>query len=49
MGHSTVGITLGTYSHVTEGLQDQAAVLIAGMMMTGVSKPLAATADEDHD
>jgi integrase len=49
MGHSTVGITLGTYSHVTEGLQDQAAALIAGMMTTGVSNPLAATASEDHD
>lgn len=49
MGHSTVGITLGTYSHVTEGLQDQAAALIAGMMTTSVSNPLAAGGRNDQD
>ncbi|MGH7749652.1 MAG: tyrosine-type recombinase/integrase, partial [Candidatus Dormibacteria bacterium] len=32
MGHSTVGITLGTYSHVAEGMQADAAALVAGLM-----------------
>lgn len=49
MGHSTVGITLGTYSHVTEGMQADAAALIAGMMTTGVSNPLATAAGADHN
>jgi integrase len=49
MGHSTVGITLGTYSHVTEGMQDTAAALVAQLMTQPVSNPLAATVDEDHD
>ena len=35
MGHSTIGITLGTYSHVTEGMQADAAALVAGMMTAG--------------
>lgn len=41
LGHATVGITLGTYSHVTEGMQADAAALVAGLMTTGVSNPLA--------
>jgi integrase len=44
LGHATVEITLGIYSHVTDGLHDDDATLVAGMMTTGVSKPLAAGA-----
>lgn len=32
LGHATIGITLGTYSHVTAGLHDQAADLVAGII-----------------
>lgn len=49
LGHATVGITLGTYSHVAEGMQGNAAVLVAGLMMTGVSNPLADVAGADND
>lgn len=49
LGHATVGITLGIYSHVTEGMQADAAALVAGMMTTGVSKPLAVASGDDHD
>lgn len=38
LGHSTVGITLGTYSHVTAGMQADAAALVAGLMTTGVRR-----------
>jgi integrase len=30
LGHATIGITLGTYSHVTRGMHADAAALIAG-------------------
>ncbi|MGH3763933.1 MAG: hypothetical protein ACRDS0_20685 [Pseudonocardiaceae bacterium] len=49
LGHATVGITLGTYSHVAEGMQADAAALVAGLMTTGVSNPLAAGGGGDHD
>jgi integrase len=42
LGHSTVGITLGTYSHVAEGMQADAAALVAGMMTSSVTDPLPA-------
>jgi integrase len=48
LGHATVGVTLGIYSHVTEGLHDAAAALVAGMM-TGVSNPLATAGGDNHD
>ena len=32
LGHATVGITLDTYSHVGEGLQEEAATRVAGMI-----------------
>ncbi len=37
MGHSTVGITLGIYSHVAEGMQADAAALVAQLMTKSVS------------
>ncbi len=49
MGHSTVGITLGTYSHVAEGMQADAAALVAQLMTQPVSNPLAAGGCGDHD
>jgi hypothetical protein len=36
LGHSTVGITLGTCSHVAEGMEADAAALVAGMMTISV-------------
>lgn len=41
LGHATIGITLGIYSHVTEGMQADAAALVAGLMTAPVSNPLA--------
>ena len=32
LGHATVGITLDTYSHVGEGLQEEAAARVAGLI-----------------
>ena len=32
LGHATIGITLDTYSHVGETLQDQAATRVAGLI-----------------
>jgi integrase len=32
LGHSHIGITLDTYSHVTGGLHDDAAERIAGLV-----------------
>ena len=32
LGHATVGITLDTYSHVGEGLQEEAATRVAGLI-----------------
>jgi integrase len=49
MGHSTVGITLGTYSHVAEGMQADAAALVAQLMTQPVSNPLAAGGRSDQD
>lgn len=48
LGHATIGITLGTYSHVTAGHHAQAADLVAGII-SGVSTPLAAAAGETDD
>jgi integrase len=48
MGHSTVGITLGTYSHVAEGMQADAAALVAQLMTQPVSNPLAAGGRSDQ-
>lgn len=33
LGHSTIAITLGIYSHVTPTLHDEAAELIAGLVL----------------
>ncbi len=35
LGHATVSITLDTYSHAIPALQEEAAVLIAGLVFTG--------------
>lgn len=32
LGHATSGITLGTYSHVTEGMQREAANTVAAVI-----------------
>jgi integrase len=32
LGHSTIGITLGTYSHVSVGMQGEAAAKVAGLI-----------------
>ena len=32
LGHATIGITLGTYSHVTEGMQREAANTVAAVI-----------------
>ncbi len=46
LGHATIGITLGTYSHVTTGHHSEAADLVAGIIAGSVSKPLATAAGE---
>lgn len=33
LGHSTIGTTLGIYSHVTEGMQEDAAAQVAGLFL----------------
>jgi integrase len=33
LGHSTIGTTLGIYSHVTEGMQQDAAESVAGLFL----------------
>jgi len=33
LGHSTIAVTLGTYSHVTKGMQDDAASKVAGLFL----------------
>lgn len=33
LGHSTIGITLDTYSHVTAGMQEDAAATVAAMLL----------------
>ena len=38
LGHSRVGITLDLYSHVTEGLQDDAVARIDAAMTTALEK-----------
>jgi integrase len=35
LGHATIGITLGTYSHVTAGMQRDAAEQVAGLIFGG--------------
>jgi integrase len=39
LGHSTIAITLGIYSHVSPRLHDEAANLVAGMMMPEGAAP----------
>jgi hypothetical protein len=38
LGHSRVGITLDLYSHVTEGLQDDAVTLVDDAMAKALQK-----------
>ena len=35
-GHATVGVTLDTYSHAIPALQEEAAALIAGLVLATV-------------
>ena len=35
LGHANIGITLDVYSHVSEGLHDEAAERVAGLMFGG--------------
>jgi len=49
LGHTTIGITLGTYSHVTGVLHADAADLVANMIHSAVSNPLASAAGEGHE
>ena len=50
LGHAAIGITLDTYSHVTEGLHGDAALLVAGIIAgTAVSTPLAADGGDGRD
>jgi hypothetical protein len=35
LGHTTVSITLDTYSHTIPAMQEEAAVLIAGLVFAG--------------
>ena len=35
LGHATVSITLDTYSHAIPAMQEEAAVLIAGLVFAG--------------
>ena len=35
LGHATVSITLDTYSHAIPALQEEAAELIAGLVLAG--------------
>ena len=47
LGYATVGITLGAYSHVTAGMQADAAALVASLMTQPVSNPLAEATGDD--
>jgi hypothetical protein len=38
MGHSTVGITLDTYSHVLPGMQEDAALKIDAALRAAITK-----------
>ena len=38
LGHATVGITLGTYSHVLPDMQDEAVKLLDGALAVAMSK-----------
>jgi integrase len=33
LGHSTIAVTLGIYSHVTEGMQEDAAERVASLFL----------------
>jgi hypothetical protein len=35
LGHSSIGITLDTYSHVVQGMQAEAAAKVAGLLLAG--------------
>jgi integrase len=39
LGHATVSITLDTYSHAIPAMQEEAAVLIAGLVFAAASDP----------
>jgi integrase len=39
LGHATIGITLDTYSHVGEGLQEEAASKVAGLIYGEADPP----------
>ncbi|MGH9110990.1 MAG: tyrosine-type recombinase/integrase [Acidimicrobiales bacterium] len=39
LGHSTISITLGIYSHVSPTLHDEAASQIAGLFLRGNESP----------
>jgi len=50
LGHASIGITMDTYSHVTEGLHGDAAALVAGLLVAPVvSSALAAGGVGDAD
>ncbi|HYT10604.1 MAG TPA: tyrosine-type recombinase/integrase, partial [Mycobacteriales bacterium] len=50
LGHAAIGITLDTYSHVTEGLHGDAAALVAGLIAgQSVSTRLATAGGESDD
>ena len=36
LGHATVSITLDTYSHAIPAMQEEAAALIAGLVLAGI-------------
>ena len=39
LGHSTISITLDVYSHVTAGMQADAAAIVADLMRSSVTNP----------
>jgi integrase len=41
LGHATVSITLDTYSHAIPAMQEEAAALIAGLVLAGEAAPAA--------
>lgn len=43
LGHSTIAITLGIYSHVSPTLHDEAADLITGLVLTSSGRPSSGT------
>ncbi len=37
LGHSSVGFTLDTYSHIISGMQEDAMALLDGVLPSGIS------------